>query len=169
LEEAGAISAAAHRRMLRTLDKSELVTALLLLVLGVYISAEAWQWPYLSKDGPGPGFFPLWTGILIMALAAVQVGIAVVQAAQPELPKAIHWKGSGRVFIGWAGLMVSIALLEWAGFIVSFLLLCLFLVMGVFRRSFVAAMAVGLGASIGFWGLFAKLLQVRLPAGPWGF
>jgi putative tricarboxylic transport membrane protein len=146
-----------------------LVTALLLAALGTYIVAEASQWPYLSKDGPGPGFFPLWTGILIIALAGVQTVLVAVQATKGEVPDATHWKGSGRVIVGWAGLMISIALLKWAGFIASFLLLCLFLVMGIFHRSFVAAMAVGLGSSIAFWVLFAKLLQVQLPAGPWGF
>ena len=155
--------------MRKRLDKSEVMTALLLIALGTYVAAAAAQWPYLSKDGPGPGFFPLWTGILIIALAVVQAVISFFQAVRPDAPKAVHWKGSGRVLVGWAGLMVSIALLEWAGFIASFLLLCLFLVMGVFRRSFFAAMAVVLGGSIGFWAVFAKLLEVRLPAGPWGF
>lgn len=155
--------------MWKTLDKSEFVTALLLLALGVYIVAEAAAWPYLSKDGPGPGFFPIWTGILIVALALVQGLLVLLQAGKGGLFDAVEWKGSGRVLAGWAGLMVSIGLLEWAGFIVSFLLLCVFLVMGIFRRSLVAALSVGLAASIGFWLLFVKLLSVRLPAGPWGF
>ncbi len=169
MEEAGAITAAAHRGMWKTFDKSEFAAALLLIALGIYIVVEAWQWPYLSKDGPGPGFFPMWTGILIVALAGTQVVLVALQAAKADAPEPIHWKNSGRVFAGWAGLMVSIALLEWAGFIVSFLLLCLFLVMGIFGRSFVAALSVGLGSSIAFWLLFAKVLEVRLPAGPWGF
>jgi hypothetical protein len=31
------------------------------------------------------------------------------------------------------------------------------------------ALAVELGSSIGFWVLFVMLLEVQLPAGPWGF
>jgi putative tricarboxylic transport membrane protein len=153
----------------KSLDKSEVVTALLLITLGVFIVSQAWGWPYLSKDGPGPGFFPLWTGVFIIALAAVQVALMALQVVKPDAPKAVHWKNSAGVFVGWAGLMVSIALLEWAGFIASFVLLCLFLVVGVFHRSFVAALAVGIISSIAFWLLFVVLLQVRLPVGPWGF
>jgi len=153
----------------KSLNKGELTAAGLLIALGVFIVAEAVQWPYLSKDGPGPGFFPLWTGICIIVLAGTLVIFQSVQAARGGTIEKTNWAGSGRVFAGWAGLMISIALLEPAGFIVSFLLLSVFLVMGVFRRSLVAALAVGLGSSIGFWLLFVKLLQVRLPEGPWGF
>lgn len=155
--------------MWRSLNKSDLVAATLLIALGAYIVAEAVKWPYLTKDGPGPGFFPLWTGICIVALAAALVALQMRYALRGEAAEKAKWAGSGRVFAGWVGLMVSIALLEPAGFTVSFLLLTIFLVVGVFRRSLAAALAVGLGSSIGFWFLFVKLLKVQLPAGPWGF
>lgn len=168
-EESGATRAAAAVVMLTKLDRSELIAASLLIALGVYIVVEAAQWPYLNKDGPGPGFFPLWIGICIVALATVLIGMQMRQARKGEVPEKAHWGGSGRVLTGWAGLMVCIALLEPAGFTVSFLLLTVFLVMGVFRRSLVAALAVGLGSAFGFWILFVKLLKVQLPTGPWGF
>jgi putative tricarboxylic transport membrane protein len=153
----------------KALNKSELITAFLFIALGAYIIAEASEWPYLTKDGPGPGFFPLWTGICMVALAAALVLLQAVHAIKQGAVEKTNWAGSGRVLTGWAGLMVSIALLKPAGFIVSFLLLTFFLVMGVYRRSLVAALTVGLGSSIGFWVLFVKLLKVQLPAGPWGF
>lgn len=146
-----------------------MLSALALIALGVFIVTEAWDWPYLSKDGPGPGFFPIWTGICIIGLAAALVALQIYGAIKKSAVEATNWKGSGRVLGGWAGLMVSIALLKPAGFIVSFLLLVAFLVMGVFRRRLVTALAVGLGSSVGFWLLFVKLLDVQLPAGPWGF
>ena len=155
--------------MWRSLNKSELIAALLLIALGAHIVAEAAKWPYLTKDGPGPGFFPLWIGICMVALAGALVVLQMLHAAKQGAVEKTSWSGSGRVLAGWAGLMVSIALLEPAGFTLSFLLLTLFLVTGVFRRSVGAALAVGLGSSIGFWLVFVKLLQVQLPAGPWGF
>ena len=155
--------------MWRSLNKSELIAATLLIALGVYIVTEAVQWPYLNKDGPGPGFFPFWTGLCILGLAAGLIALQAQHAIKGGAVEKTNWAGSGRVLAGWAGLMVSIALLEPAGFTVSFLLLTIFLVMGVFRRSLVAALAVGIGASFGFWLLFVKLLKVQLPAGPWGF
>lgn len=155
--------------MWRSLNKSELVAAALLIALGIYIAVEASEWVYLTKDGPGPGFFPIWAGVFITALASALVVLQVVHARKDEAVEKTNWSGCRHVLAGWVGLMIAIALLEPAGFIVSFLLLSLFLVMGVFRRPLAAALAVGLGSSIGFWFLFVKLLKVQLPAGPWGF
>lgn len=153
----------------KALNKSELVAAGLLIALGIMIVQQARRWVYLTPDGPGPGFFPLWIGYLMIVLAAV-VGLRHVYAVWRRQPvERANWKGSARVLIGWAGLAISIALLKPLGFVLSFLLLVFFLVMVIFQRSFVAALSVGVGASLGFWLLFVKLLQVQLPAGPLGF
>ena len=153
----------------KALNKSELVTAGLLILLCILIVRSAARWMYLTPDGPGPGFFPLWTGIAIIVLAAVVAlrHIYAVWRGQPV--ERANWRGSARVFVGWAALAISIALLKPLGFTLSFLLLVFFLVMVIFRRSFVAALSVGVGAAVGFWLLFVKLLQVQLPAGPLGF
>lgn len=153
----------------KALNKSELVTAFLLIGLGVFVLTQAWDWPYLTVDGPGPGFFPLWIGICIIALAALLVALQVVHAIRQGAVEATNWKGAARVLAGWAGLMACIALIEPAGFVASFLLLVMILVIAVFRRTFLAALIVGVSASAGFWVLFVKLLKVQLPAGPWGF
>ena len=155
--------------MWRSLNKSELIAATLLIALGVYIVAEAVKWPYLTKDGPGPGFFPLWIGICIVALAAALVALQMPQVIKGQAVEKTKWTGSGRVLLGWAGLMISIALLQPVGFVVSYLLLTVFLVAGVFRRPIGAALVVGIGSAIGFWLLFVQLLKVQLPTGPWGF
>jgi len=153
----------------RSLNKSELVAALLLIGVGVFVLMHAWDWPYLTADGPGPGFFPLWIGICIIALAALLVVLQVVHTINQGAVSATNWAGAGRVLGGWSGLMLCIALLQPAGFVVSFLLLVMILVMAVFRRTFLSALIVGVSASAGFWVLFVKLLRVQLPAGPWGF
>jgi putative tricarboxylic transport membrane protein len=146
-----------------------LTAAALLIALGIFIVVQAVEWPYLNKDGPGPGFFPLWTGICLIALATALVVLQVLHAIRHGPVDKTNWAGAGRVLAGWLGLMIAIALLKPAGFIVSFLLLTVFLVTGIFRRPLMVALAVGLGSSIGFWVLFVMLLEVQLPAGPWGF
>jgi putative tricarboxylic transport membrane protein len=153
----------------RNLNKSELVAAALLFALGVSIMSQAWEWTYLTRDGPGPGFFPLWAGIGITVLS---VGVAFfhIYAVFNEQPvERVNWDGSARVLVGWVGLAVSIALLKPAGFIVSFFLLVLFLVFFIFRRRFITALATGVGCCAAFWLVFEKLLDVQLPVGPLGF
>jgi putative tricarboxylic transport membrane protein len=153
----------------RNLNKSELIAAALLFVLGLSIMSQAWDWTDLTHVGPGPGFFPLWTGIAISVLSAGVVFFHIDAVFNEQTVERTSWDGSGRVFVGWAGLAVAIALLKPAGFIVSFFLLTLFLVFFVFRRRFITALAVGFGSCAGFWVVFEKLLDVQLPVGPWGF
>jgi putative tricarboxylic transport membrane protein len=123
----------------------------------------------MTKDGPGPGFFPLWIGLLLAALSILLVALQFRDAAAGNGPEKIHWRGTGRVLVGWLAVMVAAALLKPAGFVVSYVLLTAFLILVVFRQRWTAAAAVSLGSAAAFWLLFVKLLNVRLPAGPWGF
>ena len=153
----------------RNLNKSELIAAALLFALGLSIIFQALAWTYLTPDGPGPGFFPLWAGIGITVLSAGVAFFHIYAVFNEQPVERTNWDGSARVLGGWAGLAVAIALLKPAGFVVSFFLLTLFLVFFVFRRRFITALAVGIGSCAGFWLVFEKLLDVQLPIGPWGF
>lgn len=151
------------------LDRSELVAAGLLIALGVFVATQAWEWPYLTKDGPGPGFFPLWIGLALAALSVLLVALQLKDAAAGKAPGKTDWHGTGRVLVGWLAVMVAAALLKPVGFVVSYVLLTAFLIVVVFRQRWTAAAAVSLGSTAAFWVLFVLLLKVRLPAGPWGF
>ncbi|HET9653185.1 MAG TPA: tripartite tricarboxylate transporter TctB family protein [Usitatibacter sp.] len=39
--------------------------------LGAWIVSEARGWVYLGDEGPGAGFFPMWYGVAMIALALV--------------------------------------------------------------------------------------------------
>lgn len=153
----------------KLLDRSELVAAGLLVALGAFVAGQAWDWPYMTKDGPGPGFFPLWIGVLLAALSILLVALQFRDVAAGNAPEKTHWSGTGRVLVGWLAVMAAAALLKPAGFVVSYVLLTAFLILVVFRQRWTAAAAVSLGSAAAFWLLFVKLLNVRLPAGPWGF
>ena len=56
-----------------TRKSGDLWSGLALAALGVYIIVQARQWDYLTPEGPGAGFFPLWYGVAMVALAAVLV------------------------------------------------------------------------------------------------
>ncbi len=153
----------------KSLDRSELVAALLLVALGVFIVTEAWDWPYVTRDGPGPGFFPLWIGLALIGLSVWHIARQYADARSGKLSVVTSWQGARPVLVGWAALMIAAALIKPAGFTVTYALLTAFLIRVVFRQSWTAALVVSLVSAAVFWVLFVKLLRVQLPAGPWGF
>ena len=46
-------------------------SGLALAALGAYIVFRARGWDYLTPEGPGPGFFPLWYGVAMLGLSMV--------------------------------------------------------------------------------------------------
>jgi putative tricarboxylic transport membrane protein len=168
-EEISAARAARAVSLWKSLNKSELITAFLLIALGVYVAWEAWEWPYMTKDGPGPGFFPLWIGALLIALSVLLIALQVADAGAGRPVERTKWAGTRYVLIGWAALMAAAGLLEPAGFVVSYTLLCAFLIRVVFQQSWFATLAVSLVSAGAFWYLFVQVLKLRLPAGPLGF
>jgi putative tricarboxylic transport membrane protein len=130
-------------------------SGLALAALGAYIIVEARGWDYLTPEGPGPGFFPLWYGIAMLGLSL----FLVVSPTDLRL----DWRGSGRALATWAALALSVAALKLVGFVVSFAALTFFMVAVMYRRSAVTAALVALGTVAGFYLIFPLALGVALP------
>jgi putative tricarboxylic transport membrane protein len=146
--------------------KGDVVSGTVLAALGGYIVYEARGWDYLGADGPGPGFFPTWYGIAMIALSLLLVvdGVRAAAAAKPA-----PWREIGHALAVWAAFAASIALLKLLGFLLAFGLLTLFIVAVVYRRPLAAALAVAAGGALGFYLVFPLALNVALPVGVFGF
>ena len=150
-------------------SRGEVVSGAVLAALGVYITVEAWQWEYLTADGPGPGFFPLWYGIAMVVLGLVLVGSNLLRRATAAHAEPVNWGKIRHAGITWTAFAVSIALLKPLGFLVSFALFTFFVVAGIYRRPLPAALATAVGCSLGFYLVFPLALNVSLPVGVFGF
>lgn len=146
----------------------DVVSGAVLAGLGVFIIAESRGWEYLGPDGPGPGFFPLWYGLCIVALALLLVVTSFAQRAR-EPGAAVNWREIGRVLAAWAGLAICVGLLKVLGFLLAFGLFTFFLVAVMYRRPLGTALAVSVAMSVGFYLLFPLALNVALPVGKLGF
>jgi len=146
----------------------DIVSGAVLAGLGVFIVSEARSWEYLGPDGPGPGFFPLWYGIALVALSVLLVGMSLAQRAR-EPGGAVNWHETGRALAAWAGLAACVGFLKILGFVLAFGLFTFFLVSVMYRRSFGTALAVSAGMTIVFYLLFPVALNVALPIGRLGF
>jgi len=143
---------------------SDFWSGLALGALGAYIVTTASGWEYLGQDGPGPGFFPLWYGIAMLALAVVLVVRNIFRKGD-----VVNWSGAGRAFAAWLALAAAVVLLKLVGFLLSFAALTFFIGAVMYRRPLRVAATVAIAAAAAFYVVFPLALDVRLPAGLLGF
>lgn len=106
--------------------KVELVVAACLFVLGLVVAYNSWRlgagW---RDDGPGPGYFPFYIGVLICVASAL-----ITQAA-------LAGRGKRKVFVTYAQLkLVLTVLLPMLGYVVAVQLLGLYLGAALFVAVF---------------------------------
>ena len=138
-------------------------SGLALAALGAYIVASARGWTYMGEDGPGPGFFPLWYGSLMVVLSLWLVASAVLKRAPAGDP--VPWADLRRALTCWLAFVAAIALMPLWGFFVSLALLTWFIVAVLSRQSQRVAIALALGGTATFYVLFALALDLALPRG----
>ena len=131
--------------------------------------AAAVKLPYVSEVGPGPGLFPLWIGIGLVAFASILIFASFLPSLNIAKSQTHSWIRAGRVLAGWAAMMIAVALLGKIGFALSFVLLTIFLVVALERRPLLLAVGVGVGLAVMFQLIFVVALDVSLPKGIWGF
>ena len=139
--------------------KADFWSGLALGALGAYIIAQAWGWEYLGADGPGPGFFPLWYGIAIVALS---LGLVATSLRRGET-QAIDWTGASRAFTTWLALALAVAAFKLVSFHVAFAALTFFIVAVMYRRPLLVAATVAVATTAAFYVVFPLALGVNLP------
>lgn len=146
----------------------DLWSGLALTALGVYIVVEARNWDYLTPDGPGAGFFPLWYGIVMIVLSVALV-VSSVTRARSVADTAIDWVRARRTLVAWLALVACVALLKVFGFVLSYALFTFFTVWAMYQRPPHRAALIAVASSAGFYLIFPTALGVTLPVGVFGF
>ena len=142
----------------------DVISGAVLAALGVFIFSQALQWTYLGPDGPGPGFFPLWYGVLMIALSLYLI---VKAAVAPDLAarSPIDGRSTGRALATWAMFAGSVTLMAPLGFVASFGLLALGVIALVMGKSLLVALVTAVVSAAGFWVVFSFALGLNLPVG----
>lgn len=142
----------------------DVISGAALAALGVFILNQALQWSFLGPDGPGPGFFPVGYGALMIALSLYLV-IKATLVPDPDARSPIDWRATGRALATWAMFAGSVVLMEPLGFAASFSLMALGLIWLVMRKPFLVALVTALLSAAGFWLVFGVALGLNLPLG----
>jgi putative tricarboxylic transport membrane protein len=137
-------------------------SGIVLASLGAYVVSQAWRWDYLTEEGPGAGFFPLWYGGAMIVLSVVLIAAT---AMKPVRGRAVNRHEIGRAVACWLAFVACIALMAWAGFVVAFALLTWFIVKVMAGESHLKAVVAAAGFALGFYALFELGLDLSLPRG----
>ena len=143
--------------------KGDFWAGLALAALGVFIVTQAWSWEYMTEEGPGAGFFPLWYGTFMVVLSLLLVAGTVLKDGVKA--KEIHWDQMRRAMTCWIAFSVCVGIIKYVGFMISFGLLTWFIIAIMFRRPQRAALGYALGGAVGFYALFSWALELQLPVG----
>jgi putative tricarboxylic transport membrane protein len=145
--------------------KGDFWASLALAALGIFIVTKAWGWSYMTDEGPGPGFFPLWYGSVMVVLSLLLTAGTVLKHDLKGKTELIRWSELRRAMTCWAALAVCVSIIKFVGFMIAFGLLTWFIIAIMFRRPQMEAMAYAAGGATGFYALFSWALELPLPMG----
>jgi hypothetical protein len=134
------------------------------IVLGIAIASLAPRYSLLDAAGPGGGFLPLVTG-LIIALCGLSLLFSSGDAS-PDWPVASVWARRGAIAVGLGAIAI---VMPYLGFILTVIPVMIVLMQAVERQSWVTVLIVSVVSTIGVYFLFTRLLGTSLPRGLLGF
>lgn len=143
------------------------VAATAVLALGAAASVGALGLGYWVR-GPGPGFFPLWLGVLLMTLAVLWA-VQLWHGENVHVAEPIRTGGRLAVGLVLGGLLITIVLLDAIGFQVAMTMFVLFILLVVNRRRVLESVIVAVICGFGVYVMFANVLRVYLPTADIGF
>ena len=144
------------------LKSGDFWSGLALAALGAYVVATAYRWDYMTEEGPGAGFFPMWYGGLMLVLS---LALALGAVLKPSRGPAVAWKDVSRALLAWVAFVACVASMPLLGFAVSFALLAAFIVRFMCGEKLRTALLVGIVGAAGFYALFDLALDLSLPRG----
>ena len=141
------------------------VAGFVFLAFSAYLVFQSRQMEYYTDLGPGPGFFPLWLGVLLALLSSIWL-VQVSRGPKGTLEEGFipAWQGALRVL----AVLAAMALFGWVvedlGFQLTMLIFLGFLLMVLGRQKPFVSAAVAIAGSFGVYYLFTHWLDVKLPA-----
>lgn len=149
---------------LRRLDT---IAGVALLALAALAWAAGTDLPVGTLRQPGPGLFPR---TLTAALAVLATLLLARGALRPGPDVREQWEGRAglrRPLLMVSALVLYVAVVSTAGYLLTTGALVLVMVRWVGGRGWVAALLTSVLVSAGSYLLFARALSVNLPTGQW--
>mgnify|MGYP001444918938 CR=1 FL=1 len=140
------------------------VSGCIFIAAAVLIAWENRAYPVGSLSAPGPGYMPL---LLALTLGVLGLMIALRGGASPLL-NTIDWSEARRGIVVLIACAVATLALERIGYRLTMIVLLAFMLGVVERKRPLPTLLVALGFAFISYFMFATMLRVQLPTGPWG-
>jgi hypothetical protein len=144
--------------------RSDAVAGVMLVLVALLVGWQNRAYPIGNLAEPGPGYMPL---MIACALGLFGLLIALRSGTSP-LFNAIDWSEGRRGIVMLVACGVAVFTLERIGYRLSMIALMIFMLGVVERKRAMPTLLVAFGFSFLSYYLFATLLKVQLPRGPWG-
>lgn len=149
-----------------TRKSAEIAVALLLVLLGAIVIYDSLRlgarW---GDDGPQPGYFPFYVGLLICLSSTLNLLKALT--IRPERDRAFVEVGQLKlVLVVLVPTVIYVGLVGWLGIYVSSAAFVALFMRRLGKYAWWKALAVGVGNSVAFFLIFEVWFQVPLPKGP---
>ena len=145
----------------------DLIGGIGVLGLGTAITFFAGRLPYTAEYGLGPGFMPLWIGMVLMGCAVITIIQSLRQAGGPQ--KKFVTPRTRKVGFVFVTLIVTFVAVRFLGLAVSLGLFTGFTMKTVGRHGWALSALVTLATAAAVYVIFGYLLDIPLPKGFLGF
>ena len=145
----------------------DIISSLFWLAMGIGVCYEAYRLELGTLRDPGSGFIFFWVGIIMIGLSLGVLIRAIKEKAIPGELKKVLWTE-----VRWRKIVVVLAALSLyayfftiLGFILSTILLLIFLFKAIEPQSWTKAVLGAIITTFAAYGLFHLWLGVQLPRG----
>jgi putative tricarboxylic transport membrane protein len=142
---------------------ANLISGIVVLILGALITFFAGRLPYEAEYGPGPGFLPFWIGLALVGCAIVIIIKAVRKKSSRE-GRFFQAKTRQVAFV-LGTLIVTFLLLPVVGLSVGLALFTGFTMRTAGRHGWILCFLVALATTVAVRIIFGRLLDIPLPKG----
>lgn len=143
-----------------TKKQADLVAAVILLLIGIYVSIEVSGYTKIASLDIGPAFFPRVLGVLLIVFAILLAGQAMKKNDQTQ---AVFINRNLMIVFG---LVAAFAVaFNFLGFIITSVVLLTVLMRLMGAESWKKAILVSIITTIVIYGVFHTFLNVPLPLG----
>jgi putative tricarboxylic transport membrane protein len=149
--------------------RGEQIIGLVLAMLGAAIAFGGMKLGMGNVSLPGPGFFPLVAGSALTIFAGIVLWDTMGKSGKAESGedwRNIRWK---HILLTLVSLTVYANIIEYAGFIVSTVLVLTVLFRSYESEKWLFTILKSVLTSTVVYVIFEKIFQLNLPQGIWGF